>query len=257
MSRNETKEMRKAKKVCLADLAQVGPGTPVGEWFRRYWTVAGTTRDLYDIPQAVRLLGEDLVLFRDANGKIGLVGQNCPHRGTSLEYGEIEDGGIRCPYHGWLFNIHGQCLEMPGEPKDSKFAAKVKHLAYPVKELGGLIFAYMGPDQDNPPPLPKYKALAEQNSVAYFELNLEAPLDLLKERLARRMAKSLVSGKNHTLRDPEDLERRHKAYLAYRKDSIQTFDSSVLSLEDIAEKIEQMVGLPHAAGVDQRPVELG
>jgi predicted kinase len=104
---------------------------------------------------------------------------------------------------------------------------------------------------------PKYKALAEQNSVAYFELNLEAPLDLLKERLARRMAKSLVSGKNHTLRDPEDLERRHKAYLAYRKDSIQTFDSSVLSLDDIAEKIEQMVGLPHAAGVDQRPVELG
>ena len=136
----------------------VGPGTPAGEWFRRYWMVAGTSRDLYDIPQAVRLLGEDLVLFRDSNGKIGLVGQNCPHRGTSLEYGEIEDGGIRCPYHGWLFNIHGQCLEMPGEPKDSKFTAKVKHLAYPVKELGGLIFAYMGPDQDNPPPLPKYKA---------------------------------------------------------------------------------------------------
>ena len=169
MSRNETKKMRKAKKVCLADLAKVGPGTPAGQWFRRYWMVAGTTRDLYDIPQAVRLLGEDLVLFRDANGKIGLVGQNCPHRGTSLEYGEIEDGGIRCPYHGWLFNIHGQCLEMPGEPKDSKFAAKVKHLAYPVKELGGLIFAYMGPDQDNPPPLPKYRALADPTGQRSLE----------------------------------------------------------------------------------------
>ena len=169
MSRNETKEMRKAKKVCLADLAKVGPGTPAGEWFRRYWMVVGTTRDLYDIPQAVRILGEDLVLFRDSNGKIGLVGQSCPHRGTSLEYGDIEDGGIRCPYHGWLFNIHGQCLEMPGEPKSSKFAAKVKHLAYPVKELGGLIFAYMGPDQDNPPPLPKYKALADPTGQRSLE----------------------------------------------------------------------------------------
>lgn len=104
---------------------------------------------------------------------------------------------------------------------------------------------------------PKYKVLSEQNHVAFFEINLEAPLDLLKKRLARRMAKSLVSGKKHFLRDPEDLERRYKAYLAYKKDSIQTFDSSVLSLDDIAEKIEQMVGLPHAAGVNQRPVELG
>lgn len=104
---------------------------------------------------------------------------------------------------------------------------------------------------------PQYKALSEQNNVAFFEINLEAPLDLLKKRLAGRMAKSLVSGKKHFLRDPEDLERRYKAYLAYKKDSIQTFDSSVLSLDDIAEKIEQMVGLPHAAGVNQRPVELG
>ncbi|HEX9661662.1 MAG TPA: Rieske 2Fe-2S domain-containing protein [Candidatus Binatia bacterium] len=137
--------MRKAKKACRADLAKVGSGTPARQWFRRYWMVAGTTRDLCDIPQTVRILGEDVVLFRDSNGKIGLVGQSCPHRGTSLEYGDIEDGGIRCPYHGWLFNIHGQCLNMPGEPKNSEFAAKVKHLAYPVKGLGGLIFAYMGP----------------------------------------------------------------------------------------------------------------
>ena len=115
------------------------------------------------------MLGEDLVLFRDTNGAFGLVGQSCPHRGTSLEYGDIEDGGIRCPYHGWLFNIHGQCLAMPGEPKESKFPQKVKHLAYPVREQGGLLFAYMGPDQDNPPPLPNYLPLMDRGGQRQVE----------------------------------------------------------------------------------------
>jgi phenylpropionate dioxygenase-like ring-hydroxylating dioxygenase large terminal subunit len=160
---------RRSKKVTVANLAHVGPGTPAGEWFRRYWLVVGTERDLYDIPQAVKVLGEDLVLFRDPEGKIGLLGLHCPHRGTSLEYGDIEDGGIRCPYHGWLFNTAGQCLEMPAEPKDSKFPSKVKHLSYPVQALGGLIFAYMGPDRDNPPPLPKYKALADPSGQRSVE----------------------------------------------------------------------------------------
>ena len=153
--------MPKRIKANLADIPHVGPGTPAGEWFRRYWLVVATTRDLRDIPQAVKVLGEDLVLFRDRDGKLGLLGLHCPHRGTSLEYGDIEDGGIRCPYHGWLFDVLGQCLEMPAEPKDSKFPQKVKHLSYPVRELGGLIFAYMGPDQASPPPLPRYRALAD------------------------------------------------------------------------------------------------
>ena len=148
--------LRKRIKVNLADIPHVGPATPAGEWFRRYWLVVGTTRELHDIPQAVKILGEDLVLFRDRDGKLGLLGLHCPHRGTSLEYGDIEDGGIRCPYHGWLFDVRGQCLEMPAEPKESKFPQKVKHLSYPVRELGGLIFAYMGPDKDHPPPLPQY-----------------------------------------------------------------------------------------------------
>lgn len=149
------------KKISLADFPHVGRGTPAGEWFRRYWLAVGTTRDLRDIPQAVRVLGEELVLFRDPDGRYGLIGQSCPHRGTALEYGDIEDGGIRCPYHGWLFDVQGQCLEMPGEPKDSKFPQKVRHLAYPVQEQGGIIFAYLGPDRDNPPPLPRYKALCD------------------------------------------------------------------------------------------------
>jgi phenylpropionate dioxygenase-like ring-hydroxylating dioxygenase large terminal subunit len=158
---NETSMKRDGSNLTLADIPRLGRGTPAGEWFRRYWIVVGTAQELYDIPHAVKVLGENLVLFRDPFGKVGLLGEHCPHRGASLEYGDIEDGGLRCPYHGWLFNIDGQCLEMPAEPKESKFCQKVKHLAYPVKELGGLIFAYMGPDQDDPPPLPRYRALAD------------------------------------------------------------------------------------------------
>ena len=112
-------------------------------------------------PKAIKILGEDLVLFRDQTGIIGLIGAHCPHRGASLEYGDIECGGIRCPYHGWLFDVRGQCLEMPAEPQGSKFAQKVKHLSYPVREQGGLLFAYLGPNPDDPPPLPKYAALAD------------------------------------------------------------------------------------------------
>jgi phthalate 4,5-dioxygenase oxygenase subunit len=161
--------MKNSVEIGLKDLSRVGCGTPAGEWFRRYWLVVGTTQELRDIPQAVKVLGEELVLFRDEFGKLGLLGLHCPHRGTSLEYGEIEDGGIRCPYHGWLFNVGGQCLEMPAEPKDSKFPQKVMHLSYPVQELGGLIFAYMGPDQASPAPLPKYRALVDATGQRSLE----------------------------------------------------------------------------------------
>ena len=160
---------RSNKKVTFGDIPHVSPGTPAGEWFRRYWLVVGVARDLHDIPQAVKVLGEELVLFRDTNGQFGLLGEHCPHRGTSLEYGDIEDGGLRCPYHGWLFDVHGQCLEMPAEPKDSKFCQKVRHLSYPVRELGGLIFVYMGADRDNPPPLPNYAPLLDRGGQRQIE----------------------------------------------------------------------------------------
>jgi nitrite reductase/ring-hydroxylating ferredoxin subunit len=91
----------------LKNLCRVGPGTPAGEWFRRYWVAVGTTHELKDIPQAVKVLGEDLVLFRDEFGRVGLLGAHCRHRGASLEYGDIQDGGLRCPYHGWLFDVGG------------------------------------------------------------------------------------------------------------------------------------------------------
>lgn len=150
---------KKIKRVTVANIPHIGPDTPAGQWFRRYWLVAGTSSDLCDIPQAVRVLGEDLVLFRGANGEPGLLGLHCPHRGASLEYGDIEEGGIRCPYHGWLFDAAGRCLEQPAEPEGSKFHQKVRHLSYPVRELGGLIFAYMGPEREDPPPLPRYAPL--------------------------------------------------------------------------------------------------
>ena len=165
---NKVKKPTKSK-LTVADIPRVGPGTPAGEWFRRYWLVVSTAHELHDIPQAVKVLGEELVLFRDQHGQLGLLGEHCPHRGTSLEYGDIEDGGLRCPYHGWLFDVHGRCLEMPAEPKDSKFCEKVKQLSYPVRELGGLIFAYMGPEQANPPPLPQYAPLLERGGQRQVE----------------------------------------------------------------------------------------
>ena len=113
------------KPLSFGDLPHVGRGTPAGEWFRRHWLVAGTTAELRDIPLAVKILGEELVLFRDDKGEIGLLGLHCPHRGASLEYGDIENGGLRCPYHGWLFDVGGHCLDMPAEPRERGYAARL------------------------------------------------------------------------------------------------------------------------------------
>jgi phenylpropionate dioxygenase-like ring-hydroxylating dioxygenase large terminal subunit len=161
--------MKRTNKVTLADLPHVGRGTPAGDWFRRHWLVVGTTADLRDIPQAVKVLGEELVLFRDDKDAVGLLGLHCPHRGASLEYGDIEDGGLRCPYHGWLFDVRGQCLDMPAEPDDRGFARKVRHLSYPVRQQGGLLFAYLGADCDHPPPLPEYLPLVSEHGQRSLE----------------------------------------------------------------------------------------
>jgi phenylpropionate dioxygenase-like ring-hydroxylating dioxygenase large terminal subunit len=164
-------------RITNRDIPHVGSGTPGGEWLRRYWLVVGTVPELHDVPRAVRVLGEDLVLFRDLAGRVGLVGRRCAHRGSSLEYGDIEKGGIRCPYHGWLFDVSGNCFEQPSEPAGRDFCGKVKQLAYPVREKGGLIFAYMGPDSANPPPLPNYSPLVDRGgqrlieSTRYFDYN--------------------------------------------------------------------------------------
>jgi 5,5'-dehydrodivanillate O-demethylase len=127
-------------------LTRVGPGTPMGELMRRYWHPVAPAADLSTAwTKRIRLLGENLVLYRDKAGRYGLVDEICPHRRASLFYGIPTAQGIRCPYHGWMFDRAGQCLEQPNEPADSNFKNKIKTTAYPVEELGGMLFAYMGP----------------------------------------------------------------------------------------------------------------
>ena len=132
------------------EITQVGPGTPGGEYLRRFWHPIGLTREIADLPKRVRVLGEDLVLFRDGRGEIGLLELHCAHRGTSLEFGMVERCGIRCCYHGWLYDVDGKVLETPGEPVDSQLKDRFYHGAYPTHEFNGLIFAYMGPPQLKP-----------------------------------------------------------------------------------------------------------
>jgi phthalate 4,5-dioxygenase oxygenase subunit len=140
-------------------ITECGPETPGGDLFRRYWQPVALRSELTGngACRRVRLLGEDLVLFRDDQGKPGLVGLYCPHRCADLSYGRVEDGGIRCIYHGWLFDRHGNCIETPSEPDDSTFYRKIKHTAYPCHEVGDVILAYMGPG--DPPPVPNYAFL--------------------------------------------------------------------------------------------------
>ncbi len=140
-------------------LIRVGPGTPAGELMRRYWQPAALSEELPQggAPIPLRLFGEDLVLFRDDEGKPGLIGLHCAHRGADLSYGRVEDGGLRCIYHGWLYDRNGRCLEQPGEPAGSTFHERIRQTAYPCQEKGGLIFTYMGPGE--PPLLPGYEFL--------------------------------------------------------------------------------------------------
>ncbi len=134
-------------------LTQTGPGTPMGELFRRYWVPALLSEELPapDCPPVrVKLLSERLIAFRDSAGKLGLIDEFCAHRGVSLYFGRNEEGGLRCPYHGWKYDNMGHCLEVPSEPEDSTFRKKVKLKAYPCVEQGGVIWAYMGPPELKP-----------------------------------------------------------------------------------------------------------
>jgi 5,5'-dehydrodivanillate O-demethylase len=148
-------------------ISRVGPGMPAGETLRKYWLPVGFSNEIdSQAPKLVRWLGEDLLLFRDEFGRVGLTQPNCPHRGTSLDYGWIEGGGIRCCYHGWVFDVQGRCLEQPGEPAGSNFKEKICLKAYPVRELGGMIWAYMG--SGDPPELPNYHFLVRDDGERTF-----------------------------------------------------------------------------------------
>ncbi len=140
------------------NLIETSFGTPMGELLRRYWHPIGVAADASATPRALRILGEDLVLFRDGSGAPGLLYERCAHRGTTLYYGKVEERGIRCCYHGWLFDRNGHCLEQPCEPNLGRARGAVRQPWYPLEERYGLIFAYFGPP-DRKPVLPRYDLL--------------------------------------------------------------------------------------------------
>jgi 5,5'-dehydrodivanillate O-demethylase oxygenase subunit len=154
-------------------LTRVGPGTPMGNLLRRYWQPVGTAIELGEEPvQKVTLMGENLTLFRSERGDYGLIGERCPHRCLSMEYGIPDERGLRCAYHGWLFDSTGRCLEQPFEDRtivNNSYKDKIRIKAYPVQELGGLIFAYLGPE---PVPLvPRWDVLVRDDVDKIIEIH--------------------------------------------------------------------------------------
>jgi phenylpropionate dioxygenase-like ring-hydroxylating dioxygenase large terminal subunit len=141
-------------------LSRIGPGTPMGDLMRQYWMPAIRSDELPapDCPPVrIRLLGENMIGYRTTSGAVGLIQNACPHRGASLFFGRNEEEGLRCVYHGWKFDVEGNCVDMPSEPAESNFRTKVKATAYPTQERNGIIWAYMGPRKE-PPPLPDIEA---------------------------------------------------------------------------------------------------
>lgn len=134
-----------------AELTSTMPGTPMGELMRKHWQAVCLSEELKDLPKAIRILGEDLVAYRDKSGNIGVLHRHCAHRGASLEYGIIMENGIRCCYHGWAYANDGRLMEAPCEPDDSRIKRTVCQGAYPAFERNGLVFAYMGKPEEQPP----------------------------------------------------------------------------------------------------------
>jgi len=150
---------------------RVGPGTPMGELMRRYWHPIAPSAELNEEnpTKEIRLLGEDLVLYRDLKGRVGCIEPTCAHRKANLSYGIPEENGLRCAYHGWVYNETGACLEQPSEPADKRFKEKVCLKAYPVEELAGLIFVYMGPEPK--PLLPRWDLMVWDNVTRSIRVN--------------------------------------------------------------------------------------
>src|ERR687886_2780840 len=169
-------------------ICRVGPGTPMGNLMRQYWIPAMLSSELPtpdSDPVRVLLLGEQLLGFRDTSGQVGLMQHNCPHRGASLFFGRNEEGGLRCVYHGWKFDVSGTCTDMPNEPAESDFKHKVKAVAYPCVERGGVVWAYLGPSSHaaQPPELewthvpPSHRYVTKRIQVCNYLQNVEGEVD--------------------------------------------------------------------------------
>ena len=205
-------------------LSQVGRGTPGGELMRRYWHPIAAAAELDERPtKPVRLLGEDLVLFKDRSGTVGLIGRLCPHRRVDLSYGIPEEHGIRCMYHGWVMDATGQCIEQPFEETvhpDGRFRQKVKIDGYAIQELAGVLWAYMGPDPI--PSLPRWELLVRENTV--------------RETTFRKLACNWLQCQENSV-DPVHLEWLHVYNTKYRNEQrgvTETFLPSSIRTERIS-----------------------
>ena len=176
-------------------VTRIGPGTPCGQVLRHYWHPVALLDEFNPVldprmgvraVKAVKLLGQDLVLFKNAQGEFGLLDRDCPHRGADLAYGRNEGDGLRCPFHGWKFDVTGQCLETPAEPKGSVLCTRIKQRNYPVQERSGILFAWLGAEGSAPPPLPEldcfkapgthtfaFKGLWHCNWLQAFEVGID------------------------------------------------------------------------------------
>lgn len=161
------------------ELAQTGPGTSMGEYMRRFWQPVCLSEELADLPKAIRILGEDLVAFRDKSGRIGVLHRHCSHRGASLEFGIITDEGIRCCYHGWHYGVDGSLLETPCEPAESRLKETICHGAYPAFERDGLVFAYMGAP-DAKPEFPVYDSYEQPKGTRLVPFSNVYPCNWLQ-----------------------------------------------------------------------------
>ena len=148
-------------------MTRIGPGTPAGKLLRNYWQPVALVDELQGPRpvKPVRLLGEDLVLFRDTAGRYGLIERQCAHRGADLAYGRLEDGGLRCSFHGWLFDASGKCLQTPAEPEGSRLCEHIRQKAYPVCEKSGVLFAYLGAGE--PPAFPRFDCFVAPDAYTF------------------------------------------------------------------------------------------
>ena len=157
-------------------LTRTGPGTPMGEYFRRYWLPVALTRELPEpdgAPLRVQMLGEELVAFRDTKGRVGLIEPACAHRGASLFYGRNEQGGLRCIYHGWKYDLEGRCIDMPNVPAGAAYRGSISIKAYPTREFGELVWAYLGPRERVPEHVPELEFAVLPASHRYVSKRLQ------------------------------------------------------------------------------------
>jgi phthalate 4,5-dioxygenase oxygenase subunit len=193
-------------------LVRVGPGTPAGELFRRYWQPVLLSSELPardGAPLRLRILSEDLLAFRDSENRVGLVDAFCPHRRAPLFYGRNEECGLRCIYHGWKFDVHGDCVDMPSEPADTPMKEKVKLPAYPTVERAGVIWAYMGPRDQAPPP-PDYEWMRAPATHRHVSKTIERCNYLQALEGGLDTAHSSFLHNNH-MDDPTQLRSRDRA----------------------------------------------